>query len=67
MIFCKCQEIEDMREGKLEKVFFFYADHSKGMEQLFSLTLNGIAVSVLHVPSTPTVQHTRLNDQLLRI
>ena len=32
---------------------FSYADNGKGFKQLFTFTLNGIAVSILYVSSKP--------------
>ena len=40
---------------------------AKIFEELFIPTLNGIAVSVWYVSSTPVILHTVLNDQLQRI
>ena len=47
-------------------IFFSHAGTGKDFEELFTLTLNGIVVSVWYVSSTPVVLHAKLNDQLRR-
>ena len=50
------QRIEDIRMMTMAKIF----------EELFTPTLNGIAVSILYLPFTLVVLHAGLNDQLRR-
>ena len=46
--------------------FFSYADNGKSFDELFTSTLNEIAVSVCYVSSTPVVLRVELTDQLRR-
>ena len=42
--------------------FFSYANKGKDFQELFAPTLNGKAVSVYYVSSTPVILHAGLND-----
>ena len=58
------KELKIYRNGNSAKSLS-YAENSKEVEELFTLTLNGVAVSVQHVFSTPVILHAELNDYLL--
>ena len=46
------QKVEDVMEKDLDKSFS-YADNGKGFKQLYTFTLNGIAVNVWYASSKP--------------
>ena len=52
IILGKKQKVEDVKEQDLDKSFS-YADNGKSFKQLYTLTLNGVAVSVWYVSSKP--------------
>ena len=52
IILGKKQKVEEVKERNLDKKLL-YADNGKGYKQLYTLTLNGIAVSVWYVSSEP--------------
>ena len=52
IILGKKQKVEDIKELDLDKISL-YVDNGKGFKQLFTFTLNGIAVSVWYVSSEP--------------
>ena len=58
------QGIEDVQERKLDKFIFRMLTLAEIFEELFTCTLNGVAVTVWYVSSTSAVLHAGLNHQL---
>ena len=52
IILGKKQKVEEVKERNLDKNFL-YADNGKGIKQLVTFTVNGIAASVWYVCSKP--------------
>ena len=52
IILGKKQKVEDIKELDVDQIFL-YADNGKGIKQLVTFTLNGIAASVWYVSSKP--------------
>ena len=61
------QEVLDYTGTETWKAFSRMLTMAKIFEELFTPTLNGIAVSVWHVSCTPVVLHAGLNDKLWRM
>ena len=57
------KELKIYRNRKSEN-FFSYADNGNDFKESIYPTLNGVAVSVWYVSSTPVILHARLNNQL---